>query len=162
VATEADWNLHLTTIFNEIRFKPIFEVRGNDALPYKYSLSIPALWKGILYDISAQNAVQDLLVFKNKDALLKFHNDIIRDSLDAKLNNHKAIDLAKEILDIARNGLINQKSLDRTLPDEAKYLQPLEEILKNKSSPAKTFITKFRTGEKTLNELISESIFGVL
>jgi glutamate--cysteine ligase len=52
-ATLQDWNLHLTTLFPEVRLKQFLEVRGADAVPASLTCALPALWKGILYDDDA-------------------------------------------------------------------------------------------------------------
>ena len=49
-ATLQDWNLHLTTLFPEVRLKQFLEVRGADAVPPGLTCALPAVWKGILYD----------------------------------------------------------------------------------------------------------------
>ena len=48
--TLADWNVHLTTLFPEVRMKRVIEVRGADAVPPGLVCALPALWKGLLYD----------------------------------------------------------------------------------------------------------------
>ena len=53
-ATLADWERHLTTLFPEVRVKRILEVRCADAVPPDLLCSIPALWKGLLYDAAAR------------------------------------------------------------------------------------------------------------
>ena len=55
----ADWNLHLTTLFPEVRLKRIIEVRGSDAVPPDLICALPAFWKGILYDAEALAAAQE-------------------------------------------------------------------------------------------------------
>ena len=49
-ATLADFDRHLTTLFPEVRVKQFIEVRCADAVPPGPTCSLPALWKGILYD----------------------------------------------------------------------------------------------------------------
>src|SRR5262249_13054656 len=48
--TVADWESHLTSVFPEVRLKEFLEVRGADAVAGPLALSVPALWKGLLYD----------------------------------------------------------------------------------------------------------------
>ena len=49
-ATIADWERHLTTVFPEVRLKKVLEMRGADAVPPGLTCSLPAFWKGLLYD----------------------------------------------------------------------------------------------------------------
>jgi glutamate--cysteine ligase len=55
-ATLADFDRHLTTLFPDVRLKRFIEVRGADAVPPGLTCSLPALWKGLLYDATARAA----------------------------------------------------------------------------------------------------------
>ena len=57
----ADWELHLTTLFPEVRLKRYIEVRGADAVPPGLICALPALWKGLLYDDQSLAAAGALL-----------------------------------------------------------------------------------------------------
>ena len=52
-ATLADWDLHLSTLFTEVRLRPQIEVRSMDSLPPALSMAPAALLKGLLYDAEA-------------------------------------------------------------------------------------------------------------
>ena len=45
-----DWELHLSSIFTEVRSYSYVEVRSADRLPDPLVLAVPALWTGLLYD----------------------------------------------------------------------------------------------------------------
>src|SRR5262249_25614612 len=60
-ATIADWERHLTTVFPEVRLKKVLEMRGADAVPPGLTCSLPALWKGLLYDAEARVAAWERL-----------------------------------------------------------------------------------------------------
>jgi glutamate--cysteine ligase len=60
-ATRGDWDLHLSTLFPEIRLKPYLEVRGCDSVSSQFLCAMPALWKGILYDEEATAAAWELV-----------------------------------------------------------------------------------------------------
>ena len=57
----ADFDLHLTTLFPDVRLKRFIEVRGADAVPPDLTCSLPALWKGILYDPHMTEALLTVL-----------------------------------------------------------------------------------------------------
>ena len=61
-ATLDDWARHLTTLFPEVRLKRVIEVRGADAVPPGLTCSLPAIWKGLLYDAGARQAAWELVV----------------------------------------------------------------------------------------------------
>ena len=49
-ATIADWEVHLSTLFPEVRLKRYIEVRGADAGPMPMARGLGALWRGLLED----------------------------------------------------------------------------------------------------------------
>ena len=55
-----DWDVHLSTIFTEVRLKRFLEVRGADATQTPLALAVPALWKGLLYDRESLAAAVEL------------------------------------------------------------------------------------------------------
>ena len=58
--TRHDWDVHLSTMFTEARLKTFLEVRGADATPAPLALAVPAVWKGLLYDVDALAAATEL------------------------------------------------------------------------------------------------------
>jgi len=57
--TMDDWELHLSSIFTEVRSYSYLEVRSADLQPGPLVLAVPALWTGLLYD---EGALDDALV----------------------------------------------------------------------------------------------------
>jgi glutamate--cysteine ligase len=51
-----DWELHLSSIFTEVRSYSYIEVRSADLQPPADILAVPALWTGVLYDEAALDA----------------------------------------------------------------------------------------------------------
>ena len=51
-----DWELHLSSIFTEVRSYSYIEVRSADLQPGPLILAVPALWTGLLYDDAALDA----------------------------------------------------------------------------------------------------------
>jgi glutamate--cysteine ligase len=48
-----DWELHLSSIFTEVRSYAYLEVRSADLTPGPLALSVPSFWTGLLYDDDA-------------------------------------------------------------------------------------------------------------
>src|SRR5690606_3727337 len=59
-ATLADWRLHLTTLFPEVRLKNTLEVRSVDSLPPELATAALAVWTGLLYDEQALRSAAEL------------------------------------------------------------------------------------------------------
>ena len=122
-ATAADWDLHLTTLFPEVRLKRIVEVRGADCVPWLSAL--PALWKGILYDDAALDAAFALAAdwsFAEREAAL---DDVARRGLAARAAGKPVLPLARELAAIASEGLRRIGDGDGDEPDERVLLAPL-------------------------------------
>ncbi|MFZ9521470.1 MAG: glutamate-cysteine ligase family protein [Silvanigrellaceae bacterium] len=60
-ATLQDWELHLATLFPEIRLRGFLEIRNLDAQPFEHLLAGVMLWKGILIDPNARAEAWSLL-----------------------------------------------------------------------------------------------------
>jgi glutamate--cysteine ligase len=130
-ATLEDWELHLSTLFPEVRFRHYLELRGADAGPRPLVRALPALWLGLLYDADACRAATALtrtLSFPEREAL---REQVPRLGLSAEVpGGHVVLDLARELIAIARAGL------DRVAPEARDALEPLEEIAATGRSPA--------------------------
>ena len=48
-----DWEMHLNTLFPEVRLKRTIEVRGADSQQERFAIALPALLTGIFYDSTA-------------------------------------------------------------------------------------------------------------
>ncbi len=116
-ATRADWALHLTTIFTEVRLKTYIEVRGADSVSPALALALAALWKGILYDGAARSRAWALVADIPYERRVAFHGDVCARGPQARLGGETALDLARELSRIAREGLTRLASCGA--PEEA-------------------------------------------
>jgi len=123
-ATLADWVLHLTTIFTEVRLKSYLEVRGADSVGPTMVLALTALWKGILYDSRALREAWRLVAALSLRERLAFHREVCVHGPEARLGAATARELASELVGIARGGL------KRAGTHEEAFLLPLEASLR--------------------------------
>jgi glutamate--cysteine ligase len=134
-ATMQDWNLHLTTLFPEVRLKQFLEVRGADAVPPALTCALPALWKGILYDDDACQAAW-LLVddwdFAERVAALEA---VARRGLSAAVAGGPVLELARELVEISAAGLARIGHGRGGEPDERSFLDPLRAVAESGRSP---------------------------
>ena len=70
-------------------------------------------------------------------------NNVAKKGLEAEIRGEKVLNIAKDLLEIARTGLVDRNVKDDVGNNETIYLNVLEEILQNKSSPAKELIKSF-------------------
>jgi len=143
-ATYYDWIYHLSTVFPEVRLLKYIELRGADSQNPYLAMSIPALWKGILYNRQALEASWDLVKNLTYEERIIWHEDVSRKALKSKVRRYLTKDLAKELFNIAYESLKIQKVLNEKNQDESIYLESLyEEIIKKGKSPAENLVEKW-------------------
>jgi glutamate--cysteine ligase len=142
-ATLQDWNLHLTTLFPEVRLKQFLEVRGADAVPSGMTCALPALWKGILYDADACDAAWRLVAawsFAEREAAL---DAVARRGLAAEVAGAAVLPLARELVEIASDGLARIGDGRGGESDERGFLDPLREIAERGRSPGEELLARW-------------------
>lgn len=144
-ATMEDWELHLSTLFPDVRLKNYLETRTTDCVPPRLIPALPALWKGILYSDSAVAAAWDLTKRWTMGERQQHRLDVPRDALDAPIpgSRGKTLDLARELMSIAQGALAEQAKVGGHA-DEAIYLEPLNELLRRGWCPADEVLAKWR------------------
>jgi len=120
--TVDDFELHLTTLFPEVRLKRYIEMRGADSGDPASAVALAALWKGILYDPDSMQAAWDLVRDWRFEARNAFLDAVCRMGRMAPLPGGAGVagDLFDEIVGLARRGLEAQGP-----PGESAFLDPL-------------------------------------
>jgi glutamate--cysteine ligase len=142
-ATLFDWNLHLTTLFPEVRLKQFLEVRGADAVPRGLICALPALWKGLLYDPGAQDAAWRLVEGWSHAEREAAIDAVARRGLAAEAGGRPVLAQARELVEIARQGLARIGDGSGEDPDETRFLAPLEEVVERGRSPAEEVLMRW-------------------
>jgi glutamate--cysteine ligase len=125
VATASDWELHLSTLFPEVRLKPFIEVRGCDAGSLPMALAVAPLMRGILYDDIARAEATLLTASLDFSQRVDLLRAVARVGLSARVPGlrYTVLDLARRLVAIAEDGLARQA------PDELRYLEPVRAIV---------------------------------
>jgi glutamate--cysteine ligase len=129
-ATTADWALHLTTLFPEVRLKQYLEVRGADSVPPDLAVALMAFWKGLLYAPSAGEQAWRLVENLSWSERQQLHRDVCVAGLGASLRNRAVADVARDLLQVAAEGLQELRD-EGGSPDESGLLAPLLEIVED-------------------------------
>lgn len=128
--TAADWDLHQTSVFPEVRIKRTIEVRGADCVGQDLALAFCALFTGLLYDEGAMDAglalVDDIERHGNRDSRLAAACEA---GLGATVDGARMQDWATEL------GAIAQRGLSAREPESAHLLAPLLERIASGRSP---------------------------
>jgi glutamate--cysteine ligase len=138
-ATLADWEVHLSTLFPEVRLKRYVEVRGADAGPMPMARGLGALWRGLLEVTDARVAAYglvDKVSFADREALRR---EVPRAGMAARLGPRTVRDLAVELLRIADAGLAELPGGE----GDRKLLEPLMARAESGRTPADDLIDDF-------------------
>ncbi|MFN8928639.1 MAG: glutamate--cysteine ligase [Rhodospirillales bacterium] len=131
-----DWVDHMTTVFPEVRLKRFLEMRGADGGRWRRLCALPALWTGLLYDVSALDAAWDLVRDWTNEERAILRRDVPRQGLQTVFRRREVKDSAQEVLTIARAGLKSRAKRDTWGDDEAHFLDTLFAIAETGESPA--------------------------
>jgi glutamate--cysteine ligase len=142
-ATIRDFDQHLTTLFPDVRLKRVIEVRGTDAVPPGLTCSLPALWKGILYDAQARAAAWDLVAHTSAEERQAARADVARRGLAARYSGEPVRELAAELARIASGGLRRIAHAGQRDPDERPFLDPILEQLALGASPGQIVVDRW-------------------
>jgi len=159
-ATLDDWNLHLTTLFPEVRLKGYIEVRSADSQPPERMLALPALVKGLFYTADCLDAAWDLVKRGSFEDRVRLWEDVHREALLTRFRGVRVLELAHELYTIASEGLRRQGRVDAQGRDERVYLERLGEQLDMGRSPARVIAQKWRgawDGDRRVERLIEFS-----
>ena len=140
--TLADWNLHLTTLFPEVRLKRFIEVRGSDCVSPDLICAVPALWKGLLYDADACRSAWELVRdwdAEDREACLR---SAAREGLAGHVAGRTMLTWARELLEIADRGLARMG--ERAGYDERSFLEPIASLLERGQSPGERILEQWR------------------
>ena len=159
-ATLDDWHDHLTTLFPETRIKRYIEVRSADSQPPELMPALSAIVKGAFYESDCLDAAWDLVKDWTWDERMQVYLDSHRDALAARIRRYSLLDLSKELLQIALEGLRRQKMFNALGEDETIYLEPLDKLLALGKCPADLLIEKWQ-GEldQDIRKLIAYSAY---
>jgi glutamate--cysteine ligase len=134
-ATLADFDRHLTTLFPDVRLKRLIEVRGADSVAEDLVCAVPALWKGLLYDGEARSAAWALVASWSPGAREEAYRAVSRTGLSARAAGRPVLEWARELVEIAREGLRRIAHRDAAGRDERIHLDPVLAILEGGRSP---------------------------
>jgi glutamate--cysteine ligase len=142
-ATRSDWANHLSTIFPEVRLKRFLEMRGADAGPAPMLVALPAFWTGLLYDGAALAAAWDLVKGWSAAERQQLRDDVPARGLAATVAGRSLQEVAREVVELARQGLVRRGRRDASGADESRWLDPAAEVAESGMTPAQVLIARF-------------------
>jgi glutamate--cysteine ligase len=134
-ATMTDWEMHLNTLFPEVRLKRTIEIRGADSQPTPYFAALSALWTGILYNDVALGEADALVEDFTHEELLELRRHIPKDGLRAPFRGKPLAALAERVVDISARGLERRAILGRDGRDERAHLEAIQKLVAKAMTP---------------------------
>lgn len=136
-AEKQDWETHLSLYFTDVRLKSYVEIRNHDNQRSPLICAVPALWKGLVYNNDAMDAVEEML-----HALTYFDYEYVRrktpqKGLDMKIKHLPLSEIVRETVKISYESLKQYNEGEETL------LEPLMRLLKDGKTPADIIINKW-------------------
>lgn len=140
----SDFVDHLSTIFPEVRLKSFLEMRGADGGRWGKICGLPALWVGLLYDSQALDAAWDLVKDWTIEERSQVRHAVPETALKTPLPRGGTVhDLARQVLEIASDGLSRRGKLNSAGDNEGGFLDPLHEVVATGVTPADRLLDKF-------------------
>jgi len=141
--TIKDWEDHLTTAFPEVRLKRFLEMRGADGGPWGQLCALPAFWAGLMYHQPSLDAAWDLASDWTMEERLKLRQDVPKLGLKAAVRGMTVQTMARELLDLAHQGLAARQRLNSAGDNETGFLKPLYETVDSGKTPAEIKLERF-------------------
>ena len=129
-----DFELHANLYFPEVRLRNFIEIRNHDCVGKDMQYSIPAIYKGILYNNSAMEEIEKLFKDYDYNDFSELRYNVPKTALNTQIGKYLVRDIAKEILYIAEKSLISIET------GEEKFLEPIKEYTLQGICPADVII----------------------
>ena len=139
--TFEDLELHLSTIFTEIRLKKYIEMRSLDACEWDCHCAGPAFYTGLIYGKLDESL--DLIKDWKSEDVLKAYFDAPKKGLKTEINGKSILEWGKLLLNISNRGLIDRNFKNKTGNDETIFLKNIEQILQQNKTKAEKTLENF-------------------
>jgi len=123
--TMDDWEVHISTLFPDVRLKQYLEMRGADAGPWPWICALPALWKGLLYDTQAEQAAWDMIADWSHAEVCALRQAAPATAMRTPFRESTLLPLCEQMVDISRAGLERLNICNEAGENEARFLTPL-------------------------------------
>ena len=134
----SDWENHISLYFTDVRLKSYVEIRNHDAQIPEITYSVPAFWKGIIYNKAAIEEAEKMLSKFNYEDFMQLRKASPVNTINAKIQNYRLLDLIREFFDIS------YASLKQNHSGEEAYLDGIYEYILSNKTPADDIITNYQ------------------
>jgi len=140
--TIEDWEVHVTTVFPDIRLKKFLELRGADAGGLGQIAALAAFWVGLLYDQHALDKSHKMAKEMDVDLICGLRAQVPKNGLKAQYKSVLLQDIARQLVQTSYEGL-GRRALKLGIESEQKYLEPLQKIVASGKTIAENQLDKY-------------------
>ncbi len=134
LADEKNLELHLSTIFTEVRLKKYIEIRSLDACEWNCHCAGPAFFVGLLY--GNIDEVYQIVKDWDKNEIMNAYFDSPKKGLQTEIKGKSFLEWGKIFLDLSKESLLNRNFKNKNNNDESIFLKNIEQIIKEKKTKA--------------------------
>ena len=140
---EKDLEVHLSTIFTELRLKKYIEIRSLDACEWDCHCAGPAFYTGLIYS----NLEESLDVIKNWkiDDILNAYLEAPKKGLKTEINKKSIRHWGKVFFKLSKKGLKYRNEVNKKKLNETIFLKNIEFILNENQTKAEQIIKKLKS-----------------
>lgn len=140
--TMDDWELHVSTVFPDIRLKQFIELRGADAGDVGQITALAAFWVGLLYDQQSLDAVHKMALDLGTDLIYGLRAQVPKHGLIAEYKSVLLLDIARKLVNYSLEGL-GRRAVKLNIESEQVYLAPLQEIVMSGKTVSERILDKY-------------------
>ena len=134
LADEKNLELHLSTIFTEVRLKKYIEIRSLDACEWNCHCAGPAFFVGLLY--GNIDEVYQIIKDWNRNEIMNAYFESPKKGLQTEIKGKSFLEWGKIFLDLSKKSLLNRNFKNKNNNDESIFLKNIEQIIKEKKTKA--------------------------
>jgi glutamate--cysteine ligase len=139
--TLKDFEIHLATIFTEVRLKQYIEIRSLDACEWDCHCAGPAFYTGLLY--GNLDEAYEVINKWNKLDVMNAYLEAPKKGLGTMINNKSILEWSKILLNLSKKGLQKRNIKNKSGKDESIFLKNIENTLLDKKTKAEKTIEDF-------------------
>jgi glutamate--cysteine ligase len=128
-----------------VRQRDTIEIRAVDGVPLEYHPAVAAFCVGLTYHQPSLEAAWELLRERSINEHQSALYEVPSKGLAARHGRDSVLELARELLRLAQEGLRARISADKEKPGVIAYLEPLEEIVHSGVTLAERCIQRWQT-----------------
>ena len=137
-----DLEVHLSTIFTELRLKKYIEIRSLDACEWDCHCAGPAFFTGLIYS-SLEESLDIIKKWKTND-ILNAYIEAPKKGLKTQINNKSIKYWGNVFLKLSKKGLIKRNIINKKKMNETIFLGSVEKILKENKTKAELTIERIK------------------